>query len=317
MEEPAGRNTTAVRAAMKTLHGEWRTPMPINFVDDFERDVEGRRCYKGEIRDHVRVSVERLEKKVGDEVKVQRLITLRRFASTEDGVDLENEEFMMTGRANTRYDRIKWDNGCVWVRAGRGSNLQHARARQSTTETEAQHSAAPPADFDTLASRKPMLQPEAMHRAAPPDWQTTVAKVTLALKREMEEAEACVAKRKMMEAEAAAAFATFAPQQADEDMEVGGPPRRSIDASGEHGMLCCGSKPQTQEETIDSTPAVDAQEEELPEARDMSEGFFGHDQVEDIVDRINDVVGIWGISEAKERELIKPPADGLAFLPDG
>jgi len=81
-----------------------------------------------------------------------------------------------------------------------------------------------------------------------------------------------------------------------------------IASSGEHGMFCCGSKPQTQED------GIEAPEEPLPEARDMSEGFFSGDQVEDIVDRINDVVGIWGISEAKEREMIKPPVVAMNKL---
>jgi len=294
---------------MKTLHGEWRTPMPINFIDDDERSVEGRRCYRGEERDHVRLSVERVEKKIGHEVKVQRLITLRRFAQLEDGtgIDLDNEEFMMTGRANTRYDRIKWDNGCAWVRAGTGDNLQRARA-QNMASAEGEHSAAPPADSDMFVARKAVLQPEAMHRGAPPDWQTTVAMVTKAMQKEMEEAEARVANRKTMEAEAAAALATPAPQQVGEDVEVEGPPRILIASSGEHGMFCCGSKPQTQED------GIEAPEEPLPEARDMSEGFFSGDQVEDIVDRINDVVGIWGISEAKEREMIKPPVVAMNKL---
>merc|ERR1712032_1809098 len=39
----------------------------------------------------------------------------------------------------------------------------------------------------------------------------------------------------------------------------------------------------------------------------MSEGFFSDDQIDDIVDRINEVVGIWGVSEETEAEYIKPP----------
>lgn len=310
----------AARHANQTLLGEWRTPMPINFIHDDERSVEGQRCYRGEDRDHVRMSVERIHKKIGDEVRVQRFITLRSYAKTEEGVDLEEEEFMMTGRANLRYNRIKWDNGCVWVRADLAAKLYKDKQGKPTVTTnpvpaEGEHSAAPPTDFDTLTAPKAVIQREATHRKAPLDWQTTVAMVAQTLKKEMEEAEARVAKRNMMEAEAPLVLTTPAPQQADEDVEVKGPSRRLIASPGEHGMFCCGSKPQTQEdESLEAEAQAPPPEEVLPEARDMSEGFFSEDQTEDIIDRINDVVGIWGMSEAKEREYIKPPVVAMNKL---
>merc|ERR1719401_599240 len=55
----------------------------------------------------------------------------------------------------------------------------------------------------------------------------------------------------------------------------------------------------------------------MPEHRDTSEGFFGADQIEDIIDRINENIGLWGVSESAEREFIKPPVMAMNKLIKG
>jgi hypothetical protein len=320
--------TQAERQKNKTLHGEWRTPMPIIFIDDDERSVEGRRCFRGEERDNVRVSVERVEKKVGKDIKVQRFVTLRRFADAEDGsVDLDNEVFMITGRANTKYDRIKWENGCVWIRTDVGATLQAGRSKLVTDEAE--HGAAPPTDLvdsTPVAGPKKILRTEAAHRAPAPDWDTKLAEVRKVMMEQLKEVEANILQQKAGGAVVEATHGAMPPCDAtqpdqplppfpeseqntslpEHDAEAEGPPQKILaphGGSGEHGMWCCSSKQKT-----------DDYEEPMPEARDMSEGFFNDNQVEDIIDRINDVVGIWGMSEATEREIIKPPVVAMNKL---
>lgn len=316
--------TQAERLKHKTLHGEWRSPVPISFIDDDERSVEGKRCFRGAERDNVRMTVERVEKKIGKETKVLRFITLRYFADAEDGsVDLENETHMMTGRANLHYNRIKWDNGCVWVRAAEAEELFKAKNKGM----EGEHGAAPPSNLEncSVAGPNKILRSEAVHRAPVPDWNATVAEVVKVMKEQLKEAEAEMLKHNAAAAVVEATHGTTPPSDTtqsvqpllhcvepaqnaslpEQDAEAKGPPQKFLapdGGSGEHGMFCCGSKPKEEEEEV------------LPEARDMSHGFFNDDQVEDIVDRINDVVGLWGVSEEKEREFIKPPVVAMNKL---
>jgi len=195
---------------------------------------------------------------------------------------------------------------------------------------EGEHGAAPPSDLvaddsSLVEGSKTDFRTGAVHRAAAPDFDTRLAEVKRVMWEQLKDAEA-----KMLQHHAAAAVEathgamptsehipavrpmspvpergqnTSVPEQ---DAEAEGPPQRLVapdGVSGEHGMWCCASGKQ-QDETVD----------ELPMARDMSDGFFNDDQVEDIIDRINDVVGIWGISEAAEREFIKPPVVAMNKL---
>mmetsp|Transcript_61015 Transcript_61015/g.169166 ORF Transcript_61015/g.169166 Transcript_61015/m.169166 type:complete len:433 (-) Transcript_61015:90-1388(-) len=327
-ESTSAKQTAAEREKRKTLHGEWRTPMPIVFIDDEERSVEGKRCYRGAERDNIRMNVERVQKKVGDQVKIERHITLEWYGDKEDGsVDLENLKFTMTGRANVRYDKIKWDNGCAWTRFGASErekdDLKHGRTDASggkKFQAEAQHSAPPP-DFCTQAFPQKSLRREAAHLAPRPDWETQVAEVRKVMVQQLQEVEAKLVPRVFapeaihlapppaQDGAEADCAPPPPPQQGGEDTEEAAP-AKVLAPEGLHGMMCCcGSKPQVLEEEPEEQP-----QEPLPEARDMAEGFFAPDQVEDIVDRINDVVGLWGVSEATEREFLKPPVVAMNKL---
>jgi len=101
-------------------------------------------------------------------------------------------------------------------------------------------------------------------------------------------------------------------------------PKRLL-ASGEHQMFCCGAlcgkatmpvveemPEETEEQAEPPAPVEEAVEVEV---RDPDkDGFFGPDELDDVIDRINDVVGIWGVSEETEREYIKPPVEAMNKL---
>merc|ERR1740121_1835228 len=119
------------------------------------------------------------------------------------------------------------------------------------------------------------------------------------------------------------------PDQGD-DVEAMTSAGKVLVPDGEHAMFnkfCCGSfcgsntqvKDDEQEHKEEAytaaVPEAQAPEEPVPEARDMEkEGFFPPDALDDVIDRINEVVGIWGISEEVEREYIKAPCEALNRL---
>mmetsp|Transcript_120818 Transcript_120818/g.258063 ORF Transcript_120818/g.258063 Transcript_120818/m.258063 type:complete len:407 (-) Transcript_120818:121-1341(-) len=298
----AGMMTAAEREKMKTLHGEWRTPIPIEFVDDDERNEEGRRCYRGKERHEIRMSVERKEEQIGDIIKVKRLLTLRYFDRTPDGhTDLSNERFTMTGRANIRYDRIKWDNGACWVRACvEKENLGKMCGMQKVMHREASHSAPLP-DFEAGLGSMKLLQNDAFHSSLAPDWNEKVAGIGKVLVRQLQDVHRKHALPEAMNHDMAAG-----------DMEASPLSEKVFASDASHTMFCscscCGSKPQVSEDDAEEPfRGGDAPVPPEPEPDIVEDGFFNGAQLDDIIDRINDVVGVWGISEEREREYIKPP----------
>jgi len=322
----AAKKTAAEREQMKTLHGEWRTPIPIHFVDDEDRSIKGKRCYRGLERDNIRLSVERVQKKVGHQMKIERHITLHWYGDKEDGsVDLKNERFTMEGKANTMFNKIKWDNGCAWTRFGASEkekdDIRHGKVDPTSGkkfQTEARHSASPP-DACTQAGPQKSLRQEAAHAAPRPDWETQVAEVRKVMVQQLRDVEAKLAPRIFTsdavhgalppKQDSGAACRAPPPRLDGDDTEAEMPQVKTLAPEGVHGMMCCsfcGSRPQVLEDEDEDAP--------LPEARDMADGFFAPDQVEEIIDRINDVVGIWGVSEESEREFIKPPVEAMNRL---
>jgi len=87
------------------------------------------------------------------------------------------------------------------------------------------------------------------------------------------------------------------------DDALHGAPDDAVEPAPMCGFLCGGSKKKSEE----AQAAPPEEEVPAPPPKDLSEGFFGEEEVESIIDRINDVVGVWGISEEKERTFIKPP----------
>jgi hypothetical protein len=79
------------------------------------------------------------------------------------------------------------------------------------------------------------------------------------------------------------------------------------DAAGGGGCLCfrSGGAPEPAPDAPQPVPENDAPDDDADPP--IREGFLSDDQVDDVVDRINEVIGIWGISEEKEAEFIKPP----------
>jgi len=290
--------TAAERQKMKTLHGEWRTPIPIEFIDDDERSVAGRTCFRGKERHEIRMSVERKEIKVGDVTKVQRFLTLRYYGKTPDGhTDLSDERFSMTGRANIRYDRIKWDNGATWVRASVAQ--EHLGKMEKVKRTEATHSAPPP-DFQAQLGSMKLLQKDASHSAPTPDWNEKVAEIGRVMVQQLQDAHQ---KQFLPEVHHSAPPPNH--DMAAQDIEASPPSEKAFASDASHTMwCCCGSKPQVMEDSDAAEPLK--ADEVLPEP-DFEIGFFSPEQLDDMIDRINDVVGVWGISEEKEREYIKPP----------
>lgn len=342
--------TLAEREARKTLHGEWRTPMPINFIDDEEKDDgHGKRYYRGEVRDNVRMTVERKEKKVGDEIKIERHVTLYNFGRTDDGsVNLENLLYQIEGRANLRYDRIKWDNGCVWCRHGASSKekdaIKHGKGQAKVMMEEPTTRSAPPDwdAFDVPVQAKKVFLPAAEHAAAPPAWTrdeklAEIHRVMMEQMKSVDESIENARQAKALREEQArtdtgadcegelrssrpARLATEACHTApppsvplqdaeEEDTEAVAAGAKVLVPNGEHQMFCCGGlcgkNPAVMDEGESEALVIT---EPIPEARDMEkEGFFGPEELEDVIDRINDVIGVWGISEETEREYIKPP----------
>mmetsp|Transcript_19199 Transcript_19199/g.43689 ORF Transcript_19199/g.43689 Transcript_19199/m.43689 type:complete len:314 (+) Transcript_19199:70-1011(+) len=93
----------------------------------------------------------------------------------------------------------------------------------------------------------------------------------------------------------------------DEQAEARPAPEIQVDAVHSAAPFCgmfCSSKQKPEPE---AEPAKEPAEEEIPPPKSLDEGFFSDEDVQGIVDRINDVVGIWGVSEDTERELIEPP----------
>lgn len=356
-------STAADREARKTLHGEWRTPIPINFVDDNDRTdrMPDTRYFKGQKRDNVRLAVDKRKKQISeDQFKIERHITLTYYHRGSDGeVCLDQPLYSIEGRANPKYDRIRWTNGCQWVRAGacQRDREEIKKGRNTLIREETQMSAPP--DFDELDGIRKLddmhipnlskrFQSAARHSAAAPDWESTVAEVGRVMIAQLEEVERKFA---LKEAELAAALDSqqqdtdlpaaspprrFGPEalhsapppsslEVDEDTEALLPPGKVLLPNGEHAMMSCmascgamcGSKPKTNDDDEEGdAPLIQQQTiEDLPEARDIKhEGFFGTDELDDIIDRINEVVGIWGVSEAKEREYIKPPVEAMNKL---
>lgn len=329
--------TQAERLAKQTLHGEWRTPMPINFVDDDEKtDGDGKRYYRGAVRDQVRMSVQKIVKKVGDVDKVERHITLSYYGRNDetDKADLDDLKYVIEGKANPKYDRIKWENGCVWTRHGATQRERDAE-KHGFVKVLAEDGAkgAPPPDFDSLAASGKRFQPSARHTAAAPDWDSQVKEIQRVMMDQMKEVDARVEEAMRQKAQKAASQGQqdceamgrtpfrLSPQQAHgapppaegEDTEGAAPTGKVLVADGEHKMMCCTGlcgKGAVEEVSAEAQP-----EEPLPEARDMEkEGFFAPDELEDVIDRINDVVGIWGVSEETEREYIKPPVEAMNKL---
>jgi len=213
--------------AAKTLLGKWRTPLPIEFIDDPDTQVEGQRCFVTK-KGHIKISVEKKIIELNDSKKVQRFLTL---TETSSG-------FQMTGKSNIKYDRITWDNGATWARYGatkrdRDEIDQDARAMS-------QHAGGEP----------------------PVEYQDAVLPAGLC----------------------------------------------SLFLCGSQARACIGDIAMPvygRSATADAPP---------PRPSDLSEGFFNNDDIEDIIDRINEVVGIWGVSEDTEREYIKPPVIALNKL---
>lgn len=176
-----------------------------------------------------------------------------------------------------------------------------------------------------------------------PDWETQVAEVQKVMLQQLQEIEKEVEKNRrekeerdgMAEVEPLeepfgpdrqvraspyprmmvpeATHTAFPPPEEGQDTEAGARGGKVMNADAQHAMwncCACGNKPKVLED-------ADEVEQPLPEARDMSEGFFDKDQVDDIIDRINDVVGIWGISEATEREIIAVPVQAMNKLIKG
>jgi len=338
--------TQAEREARKTLHGQWRTPMPIEFVNDEDgAATETMRFYRGQVRDNVRLSVEKITKQQGDQVHIQRHITLKYYGRKEDDtVDLEDCKYTVEGKANVKYDMIKWDNGCRWTRHGasakeRSYEKHHPEAANAVMMEDPKVKSAPP-DFDDFdaASEAPRatnfwkrFQPEHRHQAAVPDWDSKVQEVQKVMLEQLKEVDRKVEEAQRLkeqrdadrEAQSRAPF-KLAPQAthtaplpalAGDDFEVDAPEGKVLVADGEHQMMncscLCGAKPQVMEDAEGDAGPV----EPIPEARDMDkEGFFSPDELDDVIDRINDVVGIWGVSEATEREYIKPPVEAMNKL---
>jgi len=295
------------------------------------------------------MTVERKEKKVGSEVKIERHVTLYNYGRNDDGdVDLEKLQYQIEGRANMKYDRIKWDNGCVWCRYGASGREKDAikHGRDSKVMVEDQDKGSAPPDWDAIdkAQAQKVFQPAARHEAAPPDlcparaavWtlDEKLAEIHRVMMEQMEAVDGQMEKawqekaRREEQARIDGAdcedearnsrvirLATEAVHAAppppvllqDEDTEAEAAGAKVLVPDGEHKMFCCGA-------LCGKNPAVmDEADEELlpenvPEARDMEkEGFFGADELEDVIDRINDVIGVWGVSEETEREYIKPP----------
>lgn len=94
-------------------------------------------------------------------------------------------------------------------------------------------------------------------------------------------------------------------------IDHGAPP----DAAGQ--PVCCGFLFGRGGGAIEDGPAPEGAPAEAgppDEAADDGpppppKGFLSDDQIEDVIDRINEVVGIWGVSEATERAFIKPPVE--------
>lgn len=295
--------TAAERQKMKTLHGEWRTPVPIEFIDDDERSVAGRQCFRGKERHEIRMSVERKEIKVGDIVKVQRYLTLRYYGRTADGhTDLSDERFSMTGKANIRYDRIKWDNGACWVRASVERQMTGGKLTKMKQD-EASHSAPPP-DFEAQPGSKKLMQKDASHAAPMTEWNEKVAEIGRVLVQQLQD----VHHKQVM--------SEVPPPDHDveaRDIEAASRSEKVFASDASHAMFCnCFSKPQTLDEKEEKEHLEEkAEPPVLPEPAPLEIGFFSAEQLDDIIDRINDVVGVWGISEEKEREYIKPPCMAL------
>lgn len=328
--------TLAEREARKTLQGEWRTPIPINFVDDDERTGadDGKRYFAGQVRNNIRMAVDRREKQVGDQVKIERHVTLEYYGDDDEGnVNLEDLKYTIDGKANQQYNKIKWDNGCTWVRAGATAKdrdmAKHGKA--IVMQEDVKHRSAPPESYPDAVPQK-RFQPDARHSAAAPDWDSQVANIKRVMLQQMAAVEADLSKREkvqlasvhnmlpdMQDTElkprrfAPSAAHSAPPPGQSGDVEAAKPSRKVLAREAQHSMLCCGpcgKNTQTMDDKEDLQP-----EEPLPEARDIEkEGFFPEDDLDDIIDRINDVVGVWGISEERERELIKPPVDAMNKL---
>lgn len=99
-------------------------------------------------------------------------------------------------------------------------------------------------------------------------------------------------------------------------IEVHGAPQDAAGGGSFFGCLC--GAPKRSKSTLSSEAAPTEAGEADPEApaatelteeepQDLSKGFFPEEEVDNIVDRINEVVGVWGLSEETEAEYIKPP----------
>jgi len=257
----------------KTLEGTWLTPLPVSFSQKDAESEGGVHVWETN-RGHLRIEVVKQTIDLGERdgvpnMKVQRYITLKELIRiSEDGEETEESNVVMYGLANLNYDRIRWNNGATWARSGTTKKDRDELAAQAKAREEAEKAAR-----DAEEEARP--EPEAI------------------------------------------------------DVEVHGAPDDAAmpGGGGLFGCLCGASAkskgtdppaaaPVEHGEADPEVPAVteaegEAKEEEAKEEEkepeDLSKGFFNDEDVDDIVDRINEVVGVWGISEEMEAEYIKPP----------
>jgi len=247
-----------------TLEGTWLTPLPVTFSRSEEEEEGGKHVWATN-RGHMRIEVVKQTVDLGEfegvpQKKVQRFITLKELVRIgEDGEGTEESNTVCHGMANVSYDRIRWNNGATWARAGTTKKDRDEIARQA---------------------------------------------------KEREEAEKAVRDR---EEEAR-------PEPETLPVEIHGAPDDAAGGGGFFGCLC-GATPKPKEASSPEAAPVEpdpeapaateegAEEEkkEEEEPQDLSKGFFAENEVDDIVDRINEVVGVWGLSEEMEAEYIKPP----------
>jgi len=232
----------------------------------------------------------------------------------------------------------------TWCEFDEKDAIKHGKGQAKVMMEEPTTRSAPPDwdAFDVPVQAKKVFLPAAEHAAAPPAWTrdeklAEIHRVMMEQMKSVDESIENARQAKALREEQArtdtgadcegelrssrpARLATEACHTApppsvplqdaeEEDTEAVAAGAKVLVPNGEHQMFCCGGlcgkNPAVMDEGESEALVIT---EPIPEARDMEkEGFFGPEELEDVIDRINDVIGVWGISEETEREYIKPP----------
>merc|ERR1719469_1860162 len=131
---------------------------------------------------------------------MERHVTLGYFGREAEGkVDLGNLMYTLHGKANLKYDKIRWDGGCVWCRVGATQLDQEAIARGGHLGVvESMHGKAPPREYAPASPQK-RFQPSPSHAAAKPEWDAKVAEIRRVMMEQLAEVEREQAGRKALQ----------------------------------------------------------------------------------------------------------------------